>query len=113
MNSISYQYRAEVVRVVDGDTVDFTVLLGFHCRIDIRTRLYGIDAPEMSTQAGKLSKAWLMSMLLPGLAVQLATYKDPTDKYGRWLATIFRADLLQPVNELSVAAGHAVVKLYP
>ena len=41
-----YEYKAIVDRVVDGDTVDFIVDLGFSVKIKIRTRLAGVDTPE-------------------------------------------------------------------
>ena len=41
-----YEYRAKIKRVVDGDTVDFIVDLGFSVHITIRTRLLGVDTPE-------------------------------------------------------------------
>ena len=41
-----YEYRAKLKRVVDGDTVDFVVDLGFHVHTTIRTRLLGVDTPE-------------------------------------------------------------------
>ena len=41
-----YEYNAKVDRVVDGDTVDFIVDLGFNINIKIRTRLIGVDTPE-------------------------------------------------------------------
>ena len=41
-----YEYKATVDRVVDGDTVDFIVDLGFSVKIKIRTRLAGVDTPE-------------------------------------------------------------------
>ena len=45
-----HTYRAKVKRVVDGDTVDFDVDLGFHISISIRTRLLGVDTPERGHQ---------------------------------------------------------------
>ena len=45
----TYTYRAVVEKVVDGDSIDFRVDLGFRVEIFIRTRLYGLGAPEVST----------------------------------------------------------------
>ena len=41
-----YTYRAKLVKVVDGDTVDLDVDLGFHTTLRIRGRLIGVDTPE-------------------------------------------------------------------
>lgn len=111
MNSIDYQYKATVIKVIDGDTVDLRVSLGFHAHQDIRTRLFGLDAPETSTDAGKASRQYLRSLLTFGFPVIVSTYKDPTDKYGRWLATIFLYSG-ENVNEALIRQGFATAKTY-
>jgi hypothetical protein len=58
-------YQAKIVEVVDGDTFDLMIDLGFNNFTKQRMRLYGIDAPEMRTQAGK-DLAWNLSMQYPG-----------------------------------------------
>lgn len=83
-----FDYNATVVKVIDGDTVDLSVDLGFHVGIAIRTRLLGIDAPETSTAEGKVARDRLRAELPVGQAVTIHTEKDPGDKYGRWLAQI-------------------------
>ena len=88
-----YIYKAELVRVVDGDTVDLIIDLGFDASRRERFRLYGIDAPEMNTQAGKDAKAWLENALVPLEAIYVQTIQLETkakrDKYGRFLAVLF------------------------
>lgn len=101
-----FEYAATVVKVIDGDTVDLTVDLGFHVSIAIRTRVLGIDAPETSTSAGKVARDRLREELPVGQSVMIHTAKDPGDKYGRWLARI-----MGPMGDLSewmVAKGLAV-----
>ncbi len=108
-----YQYRATVVRVVDGDTVDLAVDLGFRVTFTDRFRLYGIDAPEIrypTYDAGKAAWLWLTELLPPGTAVTVDTYKQATDKYGRWLATLHLGAV--DVNAALVTAGHAVTRTY-
>lgn len=83
-----YTYNAWVTRVIDGDTVDLVLDLGFHVKVDIRTRLRGINAPETSTEAGRIARQALRELLSIGRKVVTTTYKDPTDKYGRWVALI-------------------------
>ena len=57
-----------------------------------RLRLYGIDAPEMKTEAGKIAKEYVRSVLMGGDAfkyVYVRTIKDRKDKYGRKLAVLY------------------------
>ena len=50
-----YEYLADVDRVIDGDTVDFIVDLGFNVRLKVRGRLSGCDTPERGHQDFKLA----------------------------------------------------------
>ena len=88
-----YTYKAELVRVVDGDTVDLVIDLGFDTSRKERFRLYGIDAPEMNTAAGKEAKKWLWDALQPLEAIYVQTLQLETkakrDKYGRFLAVLY------------------------
>jgi micrococcal nuclease len=88
-----YIYKAELIRVVDGDTVDLVIDLGFDTFRHERFRLYGIDAPEMNTQAGKVAKKWLWDALQPLEAIYVQTIQLSTkakrDKYGRFLAVLY------------------------
>jgi len=88
-----YIYKAELVRVIDGDTVELIIDLGFDTLRKERFRLYGVDAPELRTAEGKEAKAWLIGILGPYGAIyvqtiQLAT-KAKRDKYGRFLAVLY------------------------
>lgn len=47
-----YEYRATVIRVIDGDTVDLRIDLGFDASINVRVRLDGIDAPVRAYDGG-------------------------------------------------------------
>ena len=106
-----YEYRASLVKVVDGDTVDFLVDLGFHVRVLIRTRLAGINAPELrgeSLEDGKRSRDWLEARLREaGEHILIATEK--TGKYGRWLARIHVGELGEEecLNDLMLELGLA------
>lgn len=87
-----YTYRGEVKAVVDADTIDVLIDLGFGVHTMQRLRLYGIDAPEMKTEAGKIAKEYVKSVLLGGDAfkyVYVRTLKDKKDKYGRKLAVLY------------------------
>ena len=88
-----YIYKAELIRVVDGDTVELIIDQGFSNFTKQTMRLYGIDAPEMRTEAGKEAKAWLWEVLQPletiyVQTIQLST-KAKRDKYGRFLAVLY------------------------
>jgi micrococcal nuclease len=117
-----YIYKAELVRVVDGDTVDLIIDLGFDTSRRERFRLYGVDAPEMNTAEGKAAKAWLWEALQPLEAIYVQTVQLETkakrDKYGRFLAVLF-SDLatvtlvirnsIHPssINAKMITEGHA------
>lgn len=105
-----YQYAATVVRAVDGDTVDLDVALGFRISNRDRFRLTGINAPERGQLGWAEATAALATMIPAGSVVAIQTHhpttRDPKDKYGRWLATVFfnGAD----INQAMVDQGHAV-----
>ena len=90
-----FSYQAKLIEVIDGDTVDLLVDLGFGIHVKERFRLYGIDAPEMPTEEGKIAKAYLESILGTAIELYVATRKmirrpqEKTDKYGRYLAVLY------------------------
>ena len=87
-----YQYKAQVKSVIDADTIDVLIDLGFGVHTMQRLRLYGIDAPEMKTEAGKVAKEYVKSVLLgadASMFVYVRTLKDKKDKYGRKLAVLY------------------------
>lgn len=93
--------------MIDGDTLELAIDVGFRVTVRTPVRLYGIDAPEMSTKAGKaaarFTTAWVDERLG---AVVARTYKSP-EKFGRWLVVI--ADIGDAIlNDELVANGHAV-----
>jgi|SRR3989344_410270 len=96
-----YLYKAKVLRVIDGDTVDVQVSLGFNIYINERLRLFGIDAPETRTRdsveksAGIASKEWLFNRI-HGKEIKIRTHDKGTEKYGRWLVQIY----IGPDNQL-------------
>jgi micrococcal nuclease len=102
-----YEYRATVLRVVDGDTIDCRADLGFDVGMDMRLRLAGIDAPEMSTEAGKAASRWLADKLHAGTEIIIKTQKDRREKFGRYLAEVFLPGDAISVNQAMVDAGMA------
>ncbi|WP_210185673.1 thermonuclease family protein [Bauldia litoralis] len=110
----AYLYRAEVVRVVDGDTIDVDIDLGFYIWIrKQRIRMLDIDAPEMrgeSKVVGAAATEYLKT-LIDGKEVILRTSKgkdgaDRDDSFGRWLGTVYLDGL--DVNQEMIRAGQAV-----
>lgn len=104
-----YEYRARVIHVVDGDTLDLDVSLGFHVQIKGRFRLLGLNTPESfgpdACDAGRAAKAWVQETLPEGTEVIVQTRRDAGDKYGRYLAVVLLNG--QSVNDALVSAGHA------
>lgn len=81
-----FTYNAKVVRVVDGDTIDVEIDLGFDIWHKTRLRLTGIDTPEVNTEIGRKARDYVKAAL-EGQMVVITTTKP--DKYGRYLAEIF------------------------
>lgn len=81
-----FKYNAIVDKVVDGDTVDLSIDLGFDIWHRARVRLMGIDTPEKWFNYGKVVKQYVADMV-EFKPVQISTYK--ADKYGRYLVDIF------------------------
>jgi micrococcal nuclease len=106
---VPYIYRGKVIKIVDGDTVVIQIDLGFNMTMIDSFRLYGINAPEMSTQAGKDTKLYLGYILPLNSEIVVQTHKDKREKYGRWLAKIFFNDL--DINFELIRTGHAVTFL--
>ena len=123
-----FTYAAKPIDVIDGDTVDLLIDLGFGVHVRERCRLYGIDAPEMPTEAGKAAKAHLESLIGAAtgelfVATRKMTRKpkEKTDKYGRYLAVLYdgyydvEADVEETkinamptsINSRMIYAGHA------
>ena len=87
-----HEYNCTIRRVVDGDTVDVDIDLGFGIWVhNERVRLYGIDTPESRTRdleekkAGLFAKDVVLHYLPEGSKQVLRTYKDKVGKYGRVL----------------------------
>ena len=102
-----YQYKAKLVRVVDGDTVDAMIDCGFSIFKKERIRLHGIDAPESRTRdkaekkRGLAAKARLKELIKEGKNVfTIETSVDKKGKYGRLLGKLFRLyEEFKPTNE--------------
>ena len=107
-----FSYRVnKVTKVVDGDTIDVVIDLGFDIMYKSRVRLFGIDTPESRTRDkvekkyGLLAKQFLKDHLKGKIVIK--THKDnETGKFGRILGEIFVNGI--NINELMCKKGHAV-----
>jgi micrococcal nuclease len=96
-----YEYNVKkVTKVVDGDTIDVDIDLGFDISFSSRVRLAGIDTPESRTKdayekkLGLESKEWLKKALEHGKTVVIKTEKiNSTEKFGRVLGWLFVDDV--------------------
>ena len=110
-----YEYRVRKVnKVVDGDTIDVDIDLGFNVSFSQRVRLAGIDTPESRTRdlaekaLGLESKKKLTALLAAAGDIIIKTEKpDSTEKYGRILGWLFIDGKEQSVNHALIAGGYA------
>ena len=117
-----YEYKATIVKVVDGDTVDVDIDLGFDTWLNNqRIRLYGIDTPECRTidkeeQArGLAAKARLEELIAEGdNEFIIETSIDKKGKYGRLLGVLYKypedaspCSAVGSYNDKLIAEGHA------
>ena len=110
-----YEYRVKkVTGVVDGDTIDVDIDLGFNISYSQRVRLAGIDTPESRTKdkaekvLGLEVKQRLKDILTNASIVVIRTQKpDSTEKYGRVLGWLFVDGAEKSVNEALIADGYA------
>ena len=116
MKTSRYQYPScRVLRVIDGDTVDVLINLGFDILTEKRVRLYGIDAPETRTRDLEEKKKGFEArdrltalivgkgVVLENARVDLESYE--WDKYGRVLGVLWIGDL--NINRQLVVEGYA------
>ena len=92
-----YDYKATLVRVVDGDTVYLKVDLGFHTEQTHCFRLNGVDTPELHSKdvAEKKLAAEAMSFVESEFmkrANRCRVYSEKTGSFGRWLGDIYFID---------------------
>jgi micrococcal nuclease len=100
-----FEYHATAINVVDGDTLDVRIDLGFKLQFTERIRLYGIDTPERN-EPGYVDATVALRSLVMGSELIVRSVK-PHDKYGRWLATIETPAVLD-VAQAMIDAGLGV-----
>jgi endonuclease YncB( thermonuclease family) len=85
--NMDYTYRAEILNVIDGDTLLVNIDLGFNVNKEQRVRVGGINAQEIDTRKGKEAHFYLRSLLTNTNNVIIKTNK--IDIYGRFVADVF------------------------
>ena len=114
-----YNYKISVLKVVDGDTIDAEIDLGFDIKVKKRVRFLGINAPESRTRdleekaRGLAAKDRVKALLEGCKNVQL--HSHGIGKFGRCLGEIFLDTVdgqekltVESLNELLIREGHAV-----
>ena len=107
----SYTYAATLDRVIDGDTIDVILDLGFSVQMKARIRLADIDTPEIRTRniqekiRGKAAMARLIELLGDGSDLVIVSKFYSRGKYGRILGRVFVNDI--DVNQILLDEGHA------
>jgi len=122
MDKDPYIYRVkQVIKVVDGDTIDVAIDLGFDISLTKRVRLSGVDTPESRTtdlkekSLGLEVKEWLKKKLQDQTDIIIKTeLPDSTEKYGRILGQLFVGDKevmsvnkKKSVNQQMIDEGYA------
>jgi micrococcal nuclease len=114
-----YEYSCTIVKVVDGDTADVDIDLGFGVWLKKqRIRFYGIDTPESRTSDkvekiyGLMAKDVVLHFLPVGSAQTLRTKQDDKGKYGRILGEFLihdaKTDSQMTINDWMIREHHAV-----
>jgi micrococcal nuclease len=111
-----YVYRIKsITKVVDGDTIDANIDLGFDISFTKRIRLAGIDSPESRTTnlkekaLGLETKEWLKKTLEGAKDILIKTEKpDSTEKYGRIIGHLFINDQETSLNNQMIDEGYAL-----
>jgi endonuclease YncB( thermonuclease family) len=101
----SWQGKAEVLEIIDADTIKVFVDLGFNVFTRLKVRVAGCDAPEINTVPGLAAKNFTQQLLQPGAIITLNSKR--LDLYGRAEAIVTLADG-RDLSTLLIAAHHAV-----
>ena len=112
-----YEYKAELIRWIDGDTLLVEVDLGFHCKREERVRLARIDAWELNSDSA-YRRRWAKSIRFKGRQIcpegeilKINTSKNPRqDMYARYIAEVFYKGKNLSDELLKLGRGISVVK---
>lgn len=104
---MSYDYAVvDVLRTVDGDTVDLRIDLGFYMTAALRFRLLGVDTPERGKPGFREATEFTRDWLAARSRLRARTFK--ADSFGRWLADVYDASTGDDLAQDLLRTGHAV-----
>jgi len=83
------KYHGQVLRVIDGDTFEILIELGFGVTQKFHVRLDGIDTPEISTTKGKMAREYVRNLIESKMVI---VQDEGSEKYGRARASIILPD---------------------
>jgi len=110
-----YEYRVKkLINVIDGDTIDVDIDLGFDISLLRRVRMAGIDTPESRTTdkaekvLGLEAKEYLKKMMKDAKTIVIKTeLPDSSEKYGRILGWVYVDSATKSINEKMIEDGYA------
>lgn len=110
-----YEYRVKkILNIVDGDTVEVDIDLGFDITLSKKVRMAGIDTPESRTTnkiekaLGLESKEYLKQKIKDAKDIVIKTeLPDSSEKYGRILGWIYLDGATKSINEIMIEEGYA------
>jgi endonuclease YncB( thermonuclease family) len=108
-----FEYSAQLVRLIDGDTLILDVDCGFNIILRERFRLARINAPELVSISGMQAKTFAGLQLAKATALKISSSRPRQEKYGRWLAEVYfqtadKPGEWQSLNQLMLDTHHAV-----
>jgi len=114
---MTYQYRATITRVIDGDTYECTLDLGFGFKIEkARIRLYGVNTYEVRGKdrekgllASQAAAEWILKA--PNNIVTVTSHKTGRkmlDSFGRYLFEVINPNTLESLGDYLLREGHGV-----
>lgn len=115
-----YKYKAQIERVVDGDTIDIIIDLGFKITTNQRIRLKGINTPETyivkkdseEYKKGMAAKEFVIQRMEANNYETIVETSKEVGKYGRYIGVIWLADNTTSLNDELVEKGYAVTAIY-
>jgi micrococcal nuclease len=115
---VDWAFPAFCTKVIDGDTIDVIMDVGFHCTRTERLRLLGVNCPEVhgpsavdGMRAKQFTQATLSEWMVTGVKWPLVVQTFKADVFGRYLARVWPADTLNGSPDLSsllLASNNAV-----
>lgn len=103
---VPFVFSASIDRVIDGDTVHARIDLGFNTWHDDKFRFAHINAPEMKTPEGPVTKEFVTAWI--AAQKSFTFFSKGQDKYGRWIAVIWGDDQSISINQILLDKGLAV-----